>query len=261
MNWSEAGALTIFTLLFAVIAAPSSEQIENKSIQNPQLGLTQKARQNCEELVKKRCNDNKDEETFVLAEDDCSATLRLPTDSHFNDEKTSALFSHTQKLLNLHLTTSLEYLLIGSKFNQWNSYRAGFRKYFDALSDGAWNDAVELIHHMTKRGYKPKVYVNEPFGEKNVGEYSELEALAVSLDREQTLASTTMDIMSEAHSETHDPEMFHYLSEHLSDVRTKKIKTSANHVNTLYRAVTDVVKGDGDGPLALHIYDTQILLK
>lgn len=170
-------------------------------------------------------------------------------------------------LVNRHLTTSMEYLLIANKFSEWDHNRPGFSRHFNKLSDDAWEDAVDLIQHMVIRGQMPKLSVETPYDD--VFSKSEVELLGFAHAREETLASDISNIIKSSHTHHHetgeprtdpDPELYHYLSEHLSDKRVMKVKTASNLVNTLYAAMF-TGKNDGwddgnDHALAVHWFDT-----
>lgn len=267
MKWSEAGALTIFTLLFAVIAAPSdsdnppSTRIASEVDLSPIAALQHKRSKrsattnDCLADVTTSCGKTA---AAPLSDAKCTPLLRKPDPNV--DESLEKVFDDTVTLVNDQLTASMEYLLVGSMFNQWDSYRPGFQKYFHKMSDDAWDDAVAFIHHLTKRGRTPKISVSKPENPRVGSKTKELESLAVAYDKEMRLVSRTMELIGNSHK-AHDPEMYHFLSEHLSDVRTLRVKHLANHVHSLYDAVanTDRPSGAGDASLAVHIYDTQIL--
>lgn len=59
-----------------------------------------------------------------------------------------------QSYVNKHITHSFQYLLLSSHFGNFEKNRVGFQKLFRSLSDTAWNDGIDLIKYMTKRGGK-----------------------------------------------------------------------------------------------------------
>lgn len=75
--------------------------------------------------------------------------------------------------------------------------RPGFEKQFRALSDTAWNHAINLIKHIAKRGGAHDFYTRRSAPvdsqKKRILELDELNALALALDTEKSLAA-------EAHS-------------------------------------------------------------
>jgi ferritin len=149
-------------------------------------------------------------------------------------EITGQMVTSVESLVNDHLTTSMEYLLLANKYAQWDHNRPELHSFFNKHSDNAWDDAVALVQHMVQRGKTPKISVNIPTLTETDILASEIENLSWALQKEQTLVQTTIDVIGHAHKESHDPELRHFLSEQVSDKQVMRIKTLANHVNTLY---------------------------
>lgn len=70
--------------------------------------------------------------------------------------------------------------------------RPGFEKQFRALSDTAWGRSIDLIKHITKRGGTHDFYTRRSASvsaqQKRILELNEINALALALDVEKTLA-------------------------------------------------------------------------
>jgi len=169
----------------------------------------------------------------------------------------------TQLLASKQIQASMQLLLIGCHFSEWNVDRKGFFKLFMDLSDAQFQDAVTLIQHMNKRGGR-LINFTIPMPEEGY-QLGELVALSKALDIEKGLASRTLNL---AHAATHgdvktnqhtDSEFSHFLADQVSDKHSIRIKTLANHVNTLSHAVTHTLAKTGDPAFVLHIYDTQVL--
>lgn len=43
---------------------------------------------------------------------------------------------------------------MSTHFGNYKDQRLGFEKFFRSLSDRTWNDAIDLIKYLTKRGRK-----------------------------------------------------------------------------------------------------------
>lgn len=72
--------------------------------------------------------------------------------------------------------------------------RPGFQKQFHGLSDTAWNRAIDLIKHITKRGGQHDFYTRRSTTvsstpQRRILELSEINALALALDTEKSLAT------------------------------------------------------------------------
>ncbi|KAG8232854.1 hypothetical protein J437_LFUL012658 [Ladona fulva] len=59
-----------------------------------------------------------------------------------------------QNFANLHITRSFDYLLFATHFGAYQKNREGFGKFFRKLSDDTWEDAIDIIKYITKRGGK-----------------------------------------------------------------------------------------------------------
>lgn len=92
--------------------------------------------------------------------------------------------------------------------------RPGFEKQFRGLSDKSWNNGIELIKHITKRGGSHDFYVgsnNKTRETKQVLDLNEINALALTLDYEKVLAKEAHHIherYSHANNQaSYDPEV------------------------------------------------------
>lgn len=120
-----------------------------------------------------------------------------------------------QAYANDHLQKSYDYLLLSANFGTHVKNRPGFEKQFRALSDTAWNHAIGLIKHITKRGgshdfgSKPSSAFDSQ--KRRTLELDELNALALALDTEKTLAAEAHSLherYSHANHKAHyDPEV------------------------------------------------------
>lgn len=61
---------------------------------------------------------------------------------------------------NGHIETSFEYLLMSTHFGNYETNRDGFKGLFRKLSDKAWNEAINIIKFVSKRG--GKMNLNQP---------------------------------------------------------------------------------------------------
>lgn len=117
------------------------------------------------------------------------------------------------------MAKSYEYLLLATNFGSYVKNRPGFEKQFRALSDKSWENSINIIKHITKRGgthdFRSRVPIlgkNEKVdGVEKVFELSELGSLAMALDTEKTLsmdAHRLHEKFSHANDKAHyDPEV------------------------------------------------------
>lgn len=102
----------------------------------------------------------------------------------------NALEFDLQSFVNKHIAHSFQYLLLSAHFNNFEKSREGFTKLFKSLSDKTWDDAIDLIKYITKRGGRmdfSSYRQDDSLVQKSVRneeqyELYELESLAKALD-------------------------------------------------------------------------------
>lgn len=57
-----------------------------------------------------------------------------------------------QAFVNANIETSFEFLLMSAHFGNYEANREGFKAYYRKISDKAWEDAIDVIKFITKRG-------------------------------------------------------------------------------------------------------------
>lgn len=102
-------------------------------------------------------------------------------------------FAHHHKnfhaFANLQLAKSYDYLLLAQYFGNHLKNRPGFQKQFQALADKAWESAMNLIQHSSKRGVVHDFSVTPtPTNPIKTLELFELQALALALDIEKKMS-------------------------------------------------------------------------
>lgn len=123
----------------------------------------------------------------------CWIHLESLSNCNANFSGFSSSVQHLQAYANEQLIKSFDYLLLSANFGTYVKNRPGFEKQFHGLSDTAWNRAIDLIKHITKRGGQHDFYtrrsatVSTP--QKRILELNEINALALALDTEKTLAT------------------------------------------------------------------------
>jgi len=200
------------------------------------------------------CNDVKNSvwTTTALSEGCTSAFGGFPS-----------LQAKTQDLASQHLQASMKYLLFASHFSAWKYDREGFSSFFSKLSDEAFDDAVTIIKHMSKRGGKlSNLNVTMIKAEYEV---SEIEALTKALDLEKHLANETIHLIHAAGHGSHEQDRFpdgefaHFLSEEISEKHADRVQNLAVHVNNLGDAVATSLKANQDPAFYIYLYDTQFM--
>ncbi|KAJ9592810.1 hypothetical protein L9F63_015501 [Diploptera punctata] len=146
-----------------------------------------------------------------------------------------------QSYANEHIARSFDYLLMATHFGNYEKNREGFEKLFRKLSDSTWEDSIDLIKYITKRGgmmnFSARKSTQEPASEKT-HELYELHALARGLDTQKKLAEGALGIHGEVtrrHEGYHDPEVASYLEEHFMHRQAKSVRDFAGYTSDLQK--------------------------
>ncbi|XP_023024932.1 ferritin light chain [Leptinotarsa decemlineata] len=163
-----------------------------------------------------------------------------------------------QKFANHHFIRSFEYLLMSTHFANYEKNRAGFEKLFRSLSDSKWEEGIELIKYITKRGgYMNFAAISEDLALENEVDRSfelyELAAVAKALDFEKKFALEAHEIHSEATRKSksfHDPEISDHLEKEFVHKQRDVIRKLAGYTTDL----SDLLDGP-DSSLSLFLFD------
>lgn len=170
---------------------------------------------------------------------------------------------HLQSYVNDHIARSFDYLLMSTHFSNYEKHREGFSKLFRKLSDDTWNDAIDLIKYITKRGEKMDFSARKGDAgvpDEKTHELYELHALARGLDTQKKLAEEAHLIHKEAlkhHEGSHDPEVTSYLEEHFMHSQAEKVREFSGYTNDLKRLLAEPKQSS----LALFLFDEYLQKK
>ncbi|XP_057326269.1 uncharacterized protein LOC130668156 [Microplitis mediator] len=160
-----------------------------------------------------------------------------------------------QKYANANIETSFEYLLMSTHFGNYGVNREGFKGLYRKLSDRAWDNAIDVIKFITKRGGKMN-FNQAPRFEKNgkehrVVEVSELSSLAKALDTEKQMAKEAIRINEQAgHHPKFDASVAHYMEEKFMESQAETVRTLSGHTNDLKTLLSD-----NDATLSVFLFD------
>lgn len=170
-----------------------------------------------------------------------------------------------QKYANHQIEKSYEYLLLAANFGTYVKNRPGFEKQFRALSDKSWSNAITLIKHITKRGGAHDFSVNatRKADKKPLLGFNEMQALALALDYEKTLAKEAHHIHQKnthAQHTDYDPEIGHFMEEEFLEYQAGTVRKLSGYTNDLKKLLKDYSseyskKESGDNTLALYLFD------
>nr|ATU82881.1 secreted Ferritin-like protein [Pristhesancus plagipennis] len=163
-----------------------------------------------------------------------------------------------QEYVKQHLSQSFQYLLMSTNFGDYEKNRLGFSKLYRKLSDSTWDDAIDLIKYITKRGGTMQFDVEvpaepNPIFNNNLNMH-ELESLSRALDMYKSLAEKAHSIHSEVtrrKTDYHDAETLSYLEKEFVHKHADTIRDLAGHTNDLSSMLMDTA----DSSLSVFLFD------
>ncbi|KAK9509032.1 hypothetical protein O3M35_006444 [Rhynocoris fuscipes] len=159
-----------------------------------------------------------------------------------------------------HLSHSFQYLFMSATFANYEKHREGFAKLYRKYSDSTWEDAIDLIKYIGKRGDSMNFDVNPPdepnerFAQNFNYNMHELESLSRALDMHKHLAIKAHTIHSEVTKrkhDYHDAETLSYLEEKFVHKHADRIRELAGYAND----VSNMVKTSDDPSLSIFLFD------
>ncbi|KAK9509350.1 hypothetical protein O3M35_006688 [Rhynocoris fuscipes] len=165
-----------------------------------------------------------------------------------------------QQYVKQHLSQSFQYLLMSTNFGDYEKNRLGFSKLYRKLSDSTWDDAIDLIKYITKRGGTMQFDVEAPpepnralTNNTNMNMH-ELESLSRALDMYKSLAEKAHHIHSEVTRRKvtyHDAETLSYLENKFVHKHADTIRDLAGYTNDL----GSMLKDTADSSLSVYLFD------
>ncbi|KAL2722492.1 hypothetical protein V1478_009355 [Vespula squamosa] len=161
-----------------------------------------------------------------------------------------------QAYANAHIESSYELLLMSTQFGNYESNRDGFKALYRKLSDKTWEDAINIIKFITKRGGRmnfnqlPRYKKNGK--ENKILQFNEINSLAKALDIEKQLAEEALNIHSKAqHHTKQDPSIAHYVEEQFMEQQADCVRQLAGHINDLKKLLLT----DHDASISVFLFD------
>lgn len=165
-----------------------------------------------------------------------------------------------QAYINAHLSKSYEYLLLATYFNSYQKNRPGFRKLYQDLSDRSFDDTIELIKQLSRRGGKADFNVvhenpNTISKERLQLEVDELHSLAMALDNEKQLSNGAIHVHTRSlhgaeHGAERDPEIAQYIEEKFLGKQAQTVRKLSGYANDLAKMMNQP-----DPSLAVYLFD------
>ncbi|KAK1117062.1 hypothetical protein K0M31_016988 [Melipona bicolor] len=147
-----------------------------------------------------------------------------------------------QSYANANIGISFEFLLMSSYFGNYEDQREGFKKLYRKFSDEMWEDAINTIKYITKRGGTMNFNESPSFVKPtNVLELNELNSLAKALDRQKQLANEALRIHSTFTqiNKEDDAALAHYIEEKFLEPQADRVRDLAGYTNDLKNLLTD----------------------
>ena len=176
-----------------------------------------------------------------------------------------AIEGELSRFMNINFNHSYQYLLLSSYFKNFEKNRQGFEKLYRKLSDEVWEQSIDLIKYITKRGGQVKF---EPIQRKddlpsdNLN-LNEMESLAVALDGQKLLANEANDIHRRVsknvvhHGDSslvaHDAEVASYLENEFVHKLADRIRDLSGYANDLIKLLAEDKQPERS--LSLYLFD------
>lgn len=167
-----------------------------------------------------------------------------------------ALQADLQKFVNHHFIRSFEYLMMSTHFSNYEMNRPGFEKLFRGLSDDKWEEGIELIKYITKRGGSMNFgAVGEDIAKEEGRSFdlNEFAAIAQALDYEKNFEMEAQAIHTEATARNkhhHDPEISSFIENEFLHEERDMIRKLAGFTTDLH----SILSGP-DSSLGLFLFD------
>lgn len=165
-----------------------------------------------------------------------------------------------QNYANLHIARNWQFMLMSAHFNNYVKNREGFSKLFKKYSDESWEDSIELIKYIAKRGgihdFRYKKELPSEVGTQTF-ELDELPSLAKGLGMWKTVADEAHYIHSEISghkTKAHDAEVSSFIENEFVHKHANIIRDLAGYTNDLKRLVHE----NPDSSLAVFLFDNYL---
>lgn len=145
---------------------------------------------------------------------------------------------------------------MATHFNSYQKNRPGFQKLYQGLSDRSFDDTINLIKHITRRGgrvdFNTRHESPASVSKKSLAlEVDELHSLAMALDNEKQLSTGAIHVHTRAsHATERDPEIAQYLEEKFLSSQAETVRKLSGYANDLSKLMNQP-----DPSLAVYLFD------
>ncbi|XP_076173566.1 ferritin 2 light chain [Ptiloglossa arizonensis] len=154
------------------------------------------------------------------------------------------LEANLQSYVNANIESSFEFLLMSTYFGNFEAQREGFKQLYRKHSDKTWEDAIDLIKYIAKRGgrmnFNQLPRFKKSAKESRVVELNELNSLAKALDTQKLLANEALRIhaLAQPHNK-HDAAIAHYIEEKFLESHSERVRDLAGYTSDLKDLLTE----------------------
>ncbi|CAD6992249.1 soma ferritin [Ceratitis capitata] len=186
----------------------------------------------------------------------CTNNVQTPVICHARFGGIDNVESGIQSYINLNLHKSYQYLLMSAFYNSYQKNRPGFNKLYKSMSDRSFDDAIELIKHVTRRGGQVDFraisqHPNSIAQSKLKLEEDELHSLGIALDIEKTLTADATHVHYQStHGRPHDPHTAHFVEEKYLGRQADSVRQLSGYVNDLSK-----IMNQRDPSLGVYLFD------
>lgn len=145
---------------------------------------------------------------------------------------------------------------MATHFNSYQKNRPGFQNLYQRLSDRSFEDAIDLIKQLSRRGGKANFNIqhSSPTAVTKQQlhlEVDELHSLAIALDNEMALSNGAIHIHTRSLQATErDPEMAQYVEDKFLVKQADTVRRLTGYVNDLAQFMNQQ-----DPSLAVYLFD------
>ncbi|XP_076652718.1 ferritin 2 light chain isoform X2 [Halictus rubicundus] len=193
--------------------------------------------ENCYKQIGEDCDTKHDQE--ANKKESCTAVYGVFSNNESSKTSTLTLLQELQGFANQNMKESFHLLLISSYFGNYNVPREGFKKLYRKYSDKLWEDSINVMKYIAKRGgvmnfEQPSHSVSDSNIPKKIIPLFEIQSLALVLDKQKNLAEKAFQIHNNALAHTHkDPAIAHYIEERFLEAHTDRIRDLSGYITEL----------------------------
>ncbi|PBC28698.1 ferritin light chain [Apis cerana] len=134
---------------------------------------------------------------------------------------------------------SFRFLLMSTYLGNYENQREGFKKLYRKYSDEMWENGIDLIKYITKRGGSMN-FGQEPKFTPMIKtlELNEFASLATALEIQKSFANQALKIHEKANKKQ-DSAIAHYIEEKFLEPQADRVRELAGHIRDMKRFIDE----------------------